>query len=68
MLHLVRLAREDGWSASAAAARMVEIVGGDRSVLRRLRAQLLLPAGRREGMFAVRALATIEAALVTVER
>lgn len=63
MRHLVRLAREQDWSAPAAAARLVDAVGTDPIVLRRLRARLLRPAETPSGTFALRALATIEAAL-----
>lgn len=63
LVHLVRLVLDDGWSAPAAAGRLIDLVDGDPAVLRGVRARVLRGTGAPAGRYGERALATLDLAL-----
>jgi hypothetical protein len=63
MLHLVRVVLDKCWSLQVAAHRLLELVGGDLSVLQRARARVLQATMQRATPISDRAVVTLELAL-----
>ena len=63
LLHVVRVAFDDGYSPSSATEQLLGLVGGDQLALRRARARLLRAASGPATPIVERALVTLDLAI-----